>query len=335
MPGQIKAAMPDVHTRRMPHHNGGNILDFEIFADSSANLTEEMIAEGNIKVISYVCMCDGREVVCYKNGRAFSDDAREFYDAMGRGAAVSTSLITCERLEEEFERVLKSGRDVLMITISSQVSGTHHQAELAARSLKEKYPERRIYIVDSANSGFGEGMLAVNAARLRAMGEDIETCRKWLENNKFRLNSYFTVADLKYLKRGGRISGAVAIAGTILNIKPILKADGNGRISMCGKVRGRKKSVAELADCYRAYAVFPEAKTVAISHCGCREEADALADMVREMGAEDITIEYFDIVSGAHVGPGSLGIFFTGKDRRKEHAAADKKPAGKTVRANG
>ena len=165
------------------------------------------------------------------------------------------------------------------------------------------------------------------------MGEDTETCLKWVENNKFRLNSYFTVADLKYLKKGGRISSAVAIAGTILNIKPILKADGNAKISMCGKVRGRKKSVAELARYYEEYAVFPEGQTVAISHCNCEEEALALAEMVKTMGAREVTIEYFDIVSGAHVGPGSLGLFFMGKDRRGEQFATEKISAGKPAKA--
>ncbi len=311
-------------------------MKFDIFVDSSANLTEKMIEDYSIKVIPYVCMCNGREVVCYENGIPFSKAAEEFYTAMSKGAEVSTSLIPEERIAAQFENSLKAEKDVLMITISSQISGTNHQANNAARELMKKYPERRIYVIDSANSGFGEGLLAVQAAKLRGMGEDVETCCKWLENNKFKLNSYFTVADLKYLRKGGRISSAVAIAGTILNIKPILKADGNAKISMCGKVRGRRKSVAELADYYKNYAVFPEAQTVAISHCNCEEEAVALADLVKEMGAREVTLEYFDIVSGAHVGPGSLAIFFMGKDRRGElFAATEKKAAGKTVHAKG
>lgn len=305
---------------------------FDIFADSSANLTEKMIAECGIKVISYECTCDGKKVVCY-SGRPFSQDAQEFYSAMSRGAEVSTSLISSQRFYDSVENSLKEGKDALIITISSQISGTNKQACLAAEELQKAYPGRKVYVADSANSGFGEGLLVVQAARLRNMGESAEVCFRWLESNKFRLNSYFTVGDLKYLKKGGRISSAAAIAGTILNIKPILKADGNAKISMCGKVRGRKKSVAELADYYKNYAVFPEGSTVAISHCNCEEDALALAEMVKEMGAKDITIEYFDIVSGAHVGPGSLGIFFMGKDRRGEHAAEAKAAAGKAVRA--
>ncbi len=308
-------------------------MKFDIFADSSANLTEAMIEQCGIKVISYVCTCNGKQIECYKNGRPFSDDAREFYSAMSAGAEVSTSLITCERFKEQFECSLEEGRDVLMITISSQVSGTYRQAMLAAEELEKTYPGQKVYVCDSANSGFGEGLLAVQAAKLRGMGESIDTCFKWLENNKFRLNSYFTVADLKYLKKGGRISGAVAVAGTLLNIKPILIADGNGRISMSGKVRGRRKAVAELAEQYKLNAVFPEGQTVAISHCNCEEEAQALAAMVRELGARDVTIEFFDIVSGAHVGPGSLGLFFTGKDRRGEARAAEKRKEGKGVPA--
>ena len=146
---------------------------FDIYADSSANLTEKMIADCGIKVISYECTCDGKKVICYSG------------------------------------------------TISAQVSGTHKQACLAAEQLEKDYPGRRVYVFDSANSGFGEGLLAVQAARLKNMGESAEVCFKQLEISRFRLNSYFTVADLKYLKKGGRISGAVAIACTILNIKPI------------------------------------------------------------------------------------------------------------------
>lgn len=311
------------------------ILSFEIYVDSSANLTEKMIEDNNIRVISYVCTCDGREVVCYRDGRTFAQSAKEFYSKMSAGADVSTSLIAEDRFIEEWEPVVKNGRDVLAVIISSQVSGTYHQACLAAEELMRRYPERKVLVADSANSSLGEGLLAVRAAKLRGMGESIEACHKWIVDNRFRMNSYFTVADLKYLKKGGRISGAVAIAGTLLNIKPLLKADGNGKISMCGKVRGRRKAIAELAECYKKYAVFPEGQTVAICHCDCEEEAEALADMIRQLGATDVTVEYYDIVSGAHVGPGTIALFFTGVDRRGEHAAARRAevPAGKGVKS--
>ncbi len=305
-------------------------MSFEIFVDSSANLTERMIEENNIKVISFICTCNGREVVCYKDGRSFAQSAKEFYSEMSGGAEVSTSLIPACRFITETEPTLKAGRDVLVVTISAQVSGTYRQACMAAEELKNKYPERKVLVADSANSSLGEGLLAVRAAKLRGMGESLDTCFKWIEENRFKMNSYFTVADLKYLKKGGRISGAVALAGTLLNIKPILKADGNGRISMCGKARGRRRSIAELADCYKKFATFPEGQTAAICHCNCEEEAEALADMIRELGATDITVEYYDIVSGAHVGPGSIALFFTGTDRRGEHAAKKAEaPAGK------
>ena len=232
-------------------------MKFDIFVDSSANLTEEMIAKSNIKVIPYVCTCDGEQVICYTNGIPFSQAAHKFYSAMERGADVSTSLISSERIAAAFEPSLKEGKDVLMITISSQVSGTNHQAELAAQELMEKYPERRVYIADSANSGFGEGLLAVQAARLRGLGEDAYTCYKWLEGNKFRLNSYFTVADLKYLKKGGRISSAVAIAGTLLNIKPILKADGNGKFLCAERCAAERSRLPSLPNAIRNMRCSP------------------------------------------------------------------------------
>lgn len=308
-------------------------MKFEIFVDSSANLTEKMIEECGIKVISYVCTCDGKEVICYKDGATFAQSAKEFYAAMSRGADVSTSLITKERFEAELEPTLKEGRDALLFTISSQVSGTNHQANLAAEALMKKYPGRKIYIADAVNSSLGEGLLAVKAANLRDMGENLETCAKWVEANKWKMNSYFTVSDLKYLRKGGRISGVTALAGTLLNIKPILKADGNGRIVMCGRVKGRRKSVAELAEYYKNYAVFPEGATAAICHCDCEEEADNLAAMIRELGATDVTVEYYDIVSGAHVGPGTIALFFMGKDRRGELKPSEKRADGKPVHA--
>lgn len=310
-------------------------MKFEIFVDSSANLTEKMIEECGIKVISYVCTCDGEEVICYKDGSTFAQSAKKFYAAMSAGADVSTSLITQERFENEWEPTLKEGKDILMFTISSQVSGTNHQANLAAEALMKRYPGRKIYVADAVNSSLGEGLLAVHAAKLRNMGETLDTCAKWVEGNKWKMNSYFTVSDLKYLKKGGRISGAVALAGTLLNIKPILKADGNGRIVMCGRVKGRRKSVAELAEYYKNYAVFPEGAAAAICHCDCEEEADALAAMIKDLGARDVTVEYYDIVSGAHVGPGTIALFFMGKDRRGEEKAAEKKTEGKAVHADG
>ena len=328
MPLKITALTPRVAAQKKQEEI---ILSFEIYVDSSANLTEKMIEDNDIKIISYICTCDGKEVVCYKDGRTFAQSAREFYEKMGGGAEVSTSLIPEDRFTAEWEPVLKAGRDVLAVTISAQVSGTHHQACLAAEALMKKYPERKVLVADSANSSLGEGLLAVRAAKLRGMGGSIEACHKWIEDNRFKMNSYFTVADLKYLKKGGRISGAVAIAGTLLNIKPILKADGNGKISMCGKVRGRRKAIAELAGCYKKYAAFPEGQTAAICHCDCAVEAEELADMIRELGATDVTVEYYDIVSGAHVGPGTIALFFTGADRRGEHSAAKRTeaPAGK------
>lgn len=309
-------------------------MKFEIFVDSSANLTEKMIAECGIKVIPYICTCDGEEVVCYRDGNTFAQSAKNFYAAMSAGADVCTSLITQARFESEWQPTLEEGKDILMLTISSQVSGTNHQANLAAEALMQRYPGRKIYVADAVNSSLGEGLLAVKAAKLRDMGETLEACAEWIEGNKWKMNSYFTVSDLKYLKKGGRISGAVALAGTLLNIKPILKADGNGRIVMCGRVKGRRKSVAELAEYYKNYAVFPEGATAAICHCDCEDEANALAEMIRQMGARDVTVEYYDIVSGAHVGPGTIALFFMGKDRRGEEKQPEKRPDGKTVRAD-
>ena len=150
------------------------------------------------------------------------------------------------------------------------------------------------------------------------MGESCETCAEWLENNKYNLNSYLTVGDLKYLKRGGRISATLAIAGTILNIKPIIMADGGdvAKLVFHSKERGRKRAIAALAEHFAENVVEPENQTVAICHCDCEEDAAALAEMVKERGAKEVIIEYYDLCTGAHVGPGTVALFFYGKNRK-------------------
>ena len=307
--------------------------NFDIFTDSSANLNDEMLQASGIKVISYHCLVNGQNTLCYENGRPFAETAKEFYGKMSEGAEVSTSLICEASIVEAVEPSLKAGRDVLLITIASGISGTYAQAVAASKALKEKYPEAKFIVADSATASLGEGLIAVNAAKLRDMGESVESCAEWIEENKYKQNAYLTVGDLKYLRKGGRISATLAIAGTLLNIKPIIKADGGtpAKLTFTGRERGRKRALEALLKAFDENVLNPENQTVAIAHCNCEEDALKLAEAVKERGATDVIIEYYNLCTGAHVGPGTIALFFTGKDRRSAAAVADAKKRGKTA----
>lgn len=306
---------------------------FDIFVDSAANLTDEMIENNDIKVVSYTCSIDGKEMECYEKGVPYENIAKKFYDAMRNGSDTKTTLVNAEKIKNAVIPSLEAGTDVLFVTISSQISGTYNQAKNVANELKELYPERKMLVADSFNASLGEGMFAVQAARLGELGEDIETCAKWIEDHKLNMNSVFTVSQLKYLKRGGRISTTLAIAGTLLNIKPILKGDGNGKIAFAGTERGRRKALSRLAELFEKNVIGPESQTVCIAHADCLEDAEILRDMLIARGATDIVINMYDICTGSHVGPGTVALFFMGKNRGKDAEEATPATAKKGITA--
>jgi DegV family protein with EDD domain len=306
---------------------------FDIFVDSSANLTDEMIEKYEIGVIPYTCSIDGKEMECYEKGKSYDEIAKTIYNAMREGADTKTTLINSQKIIDAVTPSLKAGKDVLLVTISSQISGTYNQAKLAAEELKAKFPDRKLVIADSYNAGMGEGLSALKAAHLRDIGESIETCASWIDKNRLNINSVFTVSDLKYLRKGGRISATLAIAGTILNIKPILKGDANGKISFAGKERGRKRALQSLAESFSENVINPDTQTVCIAHADCEEDALALADMIKERGAKDVVVNMYDVCTGTHVGPGTVALFFYGKDRRKTGEEKQASPKGVPVKA--
>lgn len=309
------------------------MADFDIFVDSSANIPDNL--RDNIRVIPYICTIDGEEFSCTEDAN-FSELAKEFYHKMRENADVKTSLIVEERFVEALTPTLEAGKDALLITIASGISGTYNQALNAKKTLESRFPKQKVFVLDSANASLGEGLLALKAADLRAMGESAEACAEWINRNAYKMNSFLTVDDLKYLRKGGRISRTLAIAGTLLNIKPLLRADGGtpAKISAFGKVRGRKKAISSLVEAFDKYVVRPETQTIAIAHADCEEDALELARILKEHGASDVIVEYYDLCSGIHVGPGTLALFFMGKDRKSESLASAVVPHGKTVTTN-
>ncbi len=291
---------------------------FAIFVDSGANIPNDIRIARDIRVVSFNYTVNGEEHACFSEDMPFEETAKQFYDAMRAGAEVKTSLITADLFEEALRPTLREGRDALLFTISSGISGTFAQAQEAAKTLMKEFPDRKVYALDSANASLGEGLIAIKVADLRDLGESAQACADWVRNNTYKMNSYFTVDDLKYLRRTGRISRTVAIAGTLLNIKPLLRADesDNAKIVACNKARGRKKALEMIADYFFKRATRPEDNLVAITHGDCLDDANYLADLLRAKGVQNIVIEYHDICTGSHVGPGMVGLFFWGQDRR-------------------
>jgi len=306
---------------------------FDIYVDSSANIPDAMLGERKINVISYSYIINGEEHNCWKKDVPFTETAKSFYDSLRCGAEIKTSLVGEQTITDAVTPSLEAGNDVLIMTIASGISGTYQQALAAKKTLEKQFPKRKVYVLDSANASLGEGLLVLKAADLRDMGESVESCAEWIEENKYKQNAYLTVGDLKYLRKGGRISATLAIAGTLLNIKPIIKADGGtpAKLTFTGRERGRKRALEALLKAFDENVLNPENQTVAIAHCNCEEDALKLAEAVKERSATDVIIEYYDLCTGAHVGPGTIALFFTGKDRRSAAAVADAKKRGKTA----
>lgn len=253
------------------------------------------------------------------NGEQFADSQisdKDFYDKMRNGAVTKTSQCTPEDFVNMFEVHLKGDMDILYLAFSSGLSGTYNSARIAAEQLKEKYPDRKILICDSLSASLGEGLLLDYAVKKRDEGATIDELYEWIENNKMHVCQIFTVDDLKYLYRGGRVSKTTAIAGTILGIKPVLHVDNEGHLTAIAKVRGRKASLNALVDEMGKRCKGYVNKTISISHGDCLEDAEYVAKQVKEKyGYETCITNYVGKVIGSHSGPGTVALFFMGSER--------------------
>lgn len=289
--------------------------DYVLLTDSSADLTDKLMREMGVEVLPLSFTIKGKTLFNYPDNREMS--AKAFYRLLREGEMATTSAVNISDFTEKMEPLLQAGKDVLVLAFSSALSATCHSAQIAAQELGEKYPERKVYVVDTLCASLGQGLLLWHAAQHKARGESIEAVRDWVEANKLHLCHWFTVDDLHFLKRGGRVSAATAVLGTMLSIKPVMHVDDEGHLIPLEKVRGRKKSLKALVDHMEQTATSPVAdQTVFISHGDCIEDAKYVADLVRErFGVTDILINYVDPVIGAHSGPGTLALFFLGTHR--------------------
>ena len=244
------------------------------------------------------------------------DSLKGMYDGLRAGEAAKTSAVNPSRWSEVIEPALEQGQDVLVLAFSSGLSTTCHSAVMAANELQEKYPERKIYVVDTLSASLGEGLLVWYACKKRDEGLSLEALRDWVTEMRFHLCHWFTVDDLMYLKRGGRISAATAIMGTMLNIKPVLHVDNEGHLINVSKARGRKASIQAMAKKVAELGAGFDNSVMFISHGDCREDAEYLAGLLKEQyGVKEVYINYVGAVIGSHSGPGTLALFFLGEHR--------------------
>lgn len=289
-------------------------MAFDIITDSSMNLSKSMAKELDIRVLSFTVLFDDVEDKSYKESAEY--DYPAFYDRLRNKEHGKTSLVNTDEYVNAFEESVSAGKDVLAIVMSSGISGTFQAAKIAAEMVQERYPERKIIAVDSLAASIGQGLLVYYAAQLRKEGKTIEETAQWLEDNRLNMVHQFTVDDLFFLKRGGRLSGGVAIVGTILQIKPVLHVDDEGHLVIQDKANGRKKSINAMVERFKENAVDLENQILAICHGDCLKDAEYLAKKVREVAnVKDIIINFCDPVLGAHAGPGVLALFYLGKKR--------------------
>ena len=291
-----------------------NRKDYVIVTDSTADLSPELIQQLEIKVIPLQFVIDDHTYLNYPDGREMSEKA--FYQMLRNQKTAITVQINVSRFLEFFEPILQEGKDILYIAFSSGLSGTYHSSLMAREELEKKYPERRIYICDSLAASMGEGLLVYHAVMEKRKGKDIEDVYQWVDGHKKNLCHWFTVDDLHHLKRGGRVSSATALLGTMLGIKPVLHVDDEGHLVNVDKVRGRRQSLQAMVQKMHQTCVHPEQQMIFISHGDCQEDAQALANMIREdMQVKDIVMHYIGPVIGAHSGPGTVALFFLGTKR--------------------
>lgn len=288
--------------------------DYIIVTESTADLPADLVDELGIMVIPMAFGLGNETYLNYPDHRGL--DIHKFYERLKAGERSTTALVNAKTFEECFEPILLSGKDILYIGFSSGLSGTFASSSIAAEELKEKYPDSKIICVDTLAASMGEGLLVYYSAKLKEQGQNIEQVSQWLLDNRLKLCLWFTVDDLNHLKRGGRISAMTASLGSALNVKPILHMDDEGHLLAVHNVRGRKKSFNALLEHMEELCISPEGQVIFISHADCLEDAQKLADQIKErLPVKDVICNFMGPVIGSHTGQGAISLFFLGKER--------------------
>ncbi len=291
--------------------------DFKIITDSTSDLTQEMADELDVAVIPMNFTIGADSFLDYPDERDIP--SHEFYTRIATGEPSTTNQIGLAVFQDAFEPFLKDGTDVLYLGFSSGLSGTYNNSVLAARDLAEKYPERKVLTVDTLAASLGEGLLVWHAVQKKRAGATVGEVKDWVEQNRNRMHHWFTVDDLNHLKRGGRISGASALVGTMLGIKPVMHFDDEGHIILVDKIRGRKQSLDDLVGHMEKTAEKPEEQMIFISHSDSPQGAEYVEERVREkFGVTRFRTAPIGPVIGAHTGTGTVALFYLGRDREFE-----------------
>lgn len=288
--------------------------DYVIFTESTSDLSPKLIKEIDVEILPMEFTVGDKSYYNYPDEREIS--SHEFYERLREGESSTTFQIAPATFSNAFEPILQSGRDILYIAFSSGLSGTYNNACLTAKDLSQKYSQQKLLVVDSLAASMGQGLLVYLAAKKRDEGLDIETLAQWIRDHRNHLAHWFTVDDLNHLKRGGRVSGAAALVGTMLGIKPVLKVDDEGHLIPVEKIRGRKQSLDALVKHMENTVVNPQEQMIFISHGDAEEDAEYVARQVREkLHVKAVEINPIGPVIGAHSGPGTVALFFLGKNK--------------------
>ena len=285
--------------------------NYQIITDSGADLSQQLLQQLDVKSVCLSLLFRGQT-----QEDKVTDDIVEFYNALGQGEEAKTSAVNPEGWAGVIEPALKAGKDALVLTFSSGLSTTYQSAVIAANDLLEQYPDRKIRVVDTRCASLGQGLFVYHVCKKRDEGLELEELAAWAEDHKLNLCHWFTVNDLMYLKRGGRVSAATALVGTMLQIKPVLHVDDEGHLINVGKARGRKASIDALVKKMEETALEGQNDVAYICHGNCLEDAKYLAQKIKERcGVKEVHIGFTGAVIGSHAGPGVLALFYLGSHR--------------------
>ena len=287
--------------------------EYVITTDNNSDLPESYYAEHNVGCTYLSYSMDGQN---YSHENFLP--VEEFYDKMRKGSMPTTAQVNPEAAKALMEPYLKEGKDILHIAFSSGLSGSYNSARIAGESLMEKYPDRKIIVLDSLAASLGQGMIVYLAQQQKEEGKSIDEVAQWVKGHRLNVVHAFTVDDLNHLYRGGRVSKTTAVVGGVLNIKPVLHVDNEGKLIPVGKVRGRKKSLLALVDMMdqKLGSYKDSCDTIFVSHGDCIEDAQFVIDKIKEKyPIKTVLVNYVGATIGAHSGPGTVALFFLGDER--------------------
>lgn len=292
---------------------------FQIVVDSAANIPAELVKKYDIRVISFVNYVNGKKVVCFDPDLTPEEErakGREYYDAVRAGADVKTGLVSSGDFEDLFRSILEAGDDILYFSLSKNISGTYNSARIAAEELSESFPDRKIRLIDALNASLAQGILSIYASEMRAGGKSLDETADILATYPAKMNGVFTVGDLKYLSKTGRISSSAALVGNLLSIKPILRGNKDGFIVQFKKCRGRKAALNTLVSLVCDNIVNPEEQIIGIAHADAYEDSLYVMEEIRKrVKLRGFINTSYDYCTGSHVGPDTIALFFMAKDR--------------------